>query len=110
MATLTPEQATRSLQEAARKASRFNAAALRKIAALALVELEAEAPVLSGRFRDSYKVGTVRGGAKVLNTAPYATDVHDGETVARIPEVLKGLDGDWEDELNKTLTPILERG
>jgi hypothetical protein len=107
---LTPDQAARSLQEAARKAPQLNADALRRIADLAVAEIEAVWPVLTGRSQEGWVAKSKRDGAAVANPVSYASDVHNGLASTLVPETLKGLDDAWEKELNKTLTPILERG
>lgn len=108
MATLTPEQATASLDHAARDVKRLNIEALRALGDKAVERLEELSPVKSGTFREGWDSPNTAAGSDIINTAPYASDVHGDFVETTVPEVLDALESEWQDELEKRITATLE--
>ena len=105
---MTPEQATAALERAARDLQAANVAALRRVAAEAVQRIEEPWPVLTGASQEGWDSRPTATGADVVNPVPYASDVHDGLADQLVPEVLGDLEQEWQDFVEKRITPILE--
>ena len=110
MAVLTPKQAEAGLAKAARAARSANTRAIRATARAAVPLIEGQWPVLTGRSQEGWQAQISPSGADVINLVPYTSDVHEGLADQLVPEVLEGLDREWERLVSRQLLPILETG
>tara|TARA_Y100000034_G_scaffold107237_1_gene136603 strand:+ start:316 stop:639 length:324 start_codon:yes stop_codon:yes gene_type:complete len=105
---MTPEEAAASLQRAGREAGRLNVSELRRIADLAVDRIEEQWPVSTGRSQDGWTARPSPEGAGVVNPVSYTSDVHDGLADRLVPTTLGELEDDWQEAIERKLTPILE--